>query len=210
MLIISKFLYYLQVECAPSWYSQCLSGGGSTPTTTTRASTTTTRASTTTGSSTTTRSTSAPTGITTTLPASAVSKLRIFLHICFSIILQGYVALPTASIISGSFDGRMVKYDRAGSSECTLSSKLIYLLLTVHKPQVESVKNKRKLEKRMPSSFSSPARPSPMLSLARIKLRVCPQNGCYVTLNNSITVGIHCRGPCTVTNVWWEDVCEGI
>ncbi|KAJ8519179.1 hypothetical protein ONZ45_g3833 [Pleurotus djamor] len=20
--------------------------------------------------------------------------------------------------------------------------------------------------------------------------------------------GIHCRGPCTVTNVWWEDVCE--
>jgi hypothetical protein len=21
--------------------------------------------------------------------------------------------------------------------------------------------------------------------------------------------GIHCRGTCTLTNVWWEDVCEG-
>jgi hypothetical protein len=21
--------------------------------------------------------------------------------------------------------------------------------------------------------------------------------------------GVHCRGPCTLKNVWWEDVCEG-
>lgn len=30
---------------------------------------------------------------------------------------------------------------------------------------------------------------------------------CSIVENKSI--GIHCRGPCTVTNVWWEDVCEG-
>jgi len=22
--------------------------------------------------------------------------------------------------------------------------------------------------------------------------------------------GVHCLGPCTIQNVWWEDVCEGI
>ena len=22
--------------------------------------------------------------------------------------------------------------------------------------------------------------------------------------------GIHCLGPCTIQNVWWEDVCEGL
>ncbi|KAL0948048.1 hypothetical protein HGRIS_010672 [Hohenbuehelia grisea] len=29
-----------------------------------------------------------------------------------------------------------------------------------------------------------------------------------VIIGKAQAEGIHCRGPCTVTNVWWEDVCE--
>ncbi|KAL0948046.1 hypothetical protein HGRIS_010671 [Hohenbuehelia grisea] len=63
--------------------------------------TSTTKASSTTKATTTAPATTAapPAGITTALPASA-----------------GYTALPTASVITGSFDGKMVKFDRAGSS----------------------------------------------------------------------------------------------
>lgn len=75
----SRFLhirnYTLASNMTSSFYSQCLSGSA---TTTTKASTTTKSTTTTTKSSTTTtRSTTAapaPTGITTTLPASAVSS----------------------------------------------------------------------------------------------------------------------------------------
>ncbi|KAF9448423.1 polysaccharide lyase family 3 protein [Macrolepiota fuliginosa MF-IS2] len=96
----------------------------------------------------------APTGITTTLPASA-----------------GYVALPTASVISGSFDGKMVKYDRAGSSgDC--------------QGQTETGEADAVFILQSGASISN------------------------VIIGANQAEGIHCRGPCTVTNVWWEDVCE--
>ncbi|KAF8658200.1 hypothetical protein AX16_002121 [Volvariella volvacea WC 439] len=124
------------------WYSQCLPGSG--PTTTT----TTTRPTTTTGGG------STPTGITTTLPASA-----------------GYVALPTASVISGSFDGRMVKYDRKGSSGAC-------------QEQTETGEADAVFILQAGASISN------------------------VIIGKDQAEGIHCRGPCTITNVWWEDVCE--
>ncbi|PFH53605.1 polysaccharide lyase family 3 protein [Amanita thiersii Skay4041] len=128
---------------------RCLPSSGSTttpaPTTTTRITTTTTR---------TTSTAPAPTGITTTLPASA-----------------GYVALPTASVISGSFDGRMVKYDRQGSSGAC-------------QEQSETGEEDAVFILQPGASISN------------------------VIIGKDQAEGIHCRGPCTVTNVWWEDVCE--
>ncbi|KIO25691.1 polysaccharide lyase family 3 protein, partial [Tulasnella calospora MUT 4182] len=93
-------------------------------------------------------------GVTTTLPASS-----------------GYVALPTASIITGTFDGGMYRYDRAGSDgECqgqteTGESEAVFIL----------------------------------------EAGATIQN---VIIGADQAEGIHCRGPCTVINVWWEDVCE--
>ncbi|CCA75760.1 probable pectate lyase [Serendipita indica DSM 11827] len=63
------------------------------------AATSTKTTSTTRGSTSTPTTPMTPTGITTKLPPSS-----------------GYVALPTTSVISGSFDGGMKRYDRAGSS----------------------------------------------------------------------------------------------
>ncbi|TFK38497.1 pectate lyase-domain-containing protein [Crucibulum laeve] len=140
------------------WYSQCIASSAS-PTTTTKSSTTTTKSSTTTTKSSTTTTkpatpTAAPSGITTVLPASA-----------------GYTALATASVISGSFDGKMVKYDRKGSSgEC--------------QGQTETGEEDAVFILQSGASISN------------------------VIIGKDQAEGIHCRGPCTVTNVWWEDVCE--
>ncbi|EKM76389.1 hypothetical protein AGABI1DRAFT_78861 [Agaricus bisporus var. burnettii JB137-S8] len=96
----------------------------------------------------------APAAFTTRLPASS-----------------GSVSLPTASVISGSFDGRMVKYDRRGSSGAcqeqdeTGEADAVFILQSG-------------------ASISN------------------------VIIGKDQAEGIHCRGPCTVTNVWWEDVCE--
>lgn len=84
---------------------------------------------------------------------------------------SGYVALPTATVISGSFDGKMYKYDRKGSSGAcqgqteTGEADAVFILE----------------------------------SGAKIS---------NVIIGKDQAEGIHCRGPCTVTNVWWEDVCE--
>ncbi|KIO25694.1 polysaccharide lyase family 3 protein, partial [Tulasnella calospora MUT 4182] len=91
---------------------------------------------------------------TTTLPASS-----------------GYVALPTASVITGTFDGGMYRYDRKGSDgECqgqteTGEAEAVFIL-----EAGATIKN--------------------------------------VIIGADQAEGIHCRGPCTVINVWWEDVCE--
>ncbi|KAI0785117.1 putative pectate lyase [Abortiporus biennis] len=139
------------------YYSQCVPSGAA-PTTTTKSSTTTTKSSTTTTKSSTTTTktttTSAPAGSATKLPASS-----------------GYVALPTASIITGSFDGKMFKYDRKGSSgEC--------------QEQTETGEDDAVFILESGASISN------------------------VIVGKDQAEGIHCRGPCTVTNVWWEDVCE--
>ncbi|KAJ8514342.1 hypothetical protein ONZ45_g8109 [Pleurotus djamor] len=95
-----------------------------------------------------------PTGITTVIPASA-----------------GYTALPTARVISGSYDGGMVKFDRKGSSgDCqeqkeTGEADAVFIL-----------------------------QPGATIS--------------NVIIGKAQAEGIHCRGPCTINNVWWEDVCE--
>ncbi|KAG8928663.1 hypothetical protein FRC01_005585 [Tulasnella sp. 417] len=123
-------------------------------TTTTKTSATTTKTSTTTTKATTTTGGSVPTGVTTTLPASS-----------------GYSALPTASVITGTFDGGMERYDRAGSSGAcqeqteTGEADAVFIL-------------------------------QPGATI---------QN---VVIGADQAEGIHCRGPCTVKNVWWADVCE--
>ncbi|GLB42895.1 putative pectate lyase [Lyophyllum shimeji] len=92
--------------------------------------------------------------LTTTLPASA-----------------GYTALPTARVITGSFDGKMVKYDRKGSSGAC-------------QEQTETGEADAVFILESGASISN------------------------VIIGKDQAEGIHCRGPCTVTNVWWEDVCE--
>ncbi|KAI0072039.1 pectate lyase [Panus rudis PR-1116 ss-1] len=84
---------------------------------------------------------------------------------------SGYVALPTASVITKSFDGKMFKYDRKGSSgEC--------------QGQDETGEEDAVFILESGASISN------------------------VIIGKDQAEGIHCRGPCTVNNVWWEDVCE--
>ncbi|RDB27812.1 putative pectate lyase E [Hypsizygus marmoreus] len=137
------------------WYSQCLPGTAAPTSTSTKTTYSTTKSSTSTTTTKAPTTTAAPpSGITTTLPASA-----------------GYTALPTASVISGSFDGKMLKYDRKGSSGAcqeqdeTGEADAVFIL-------------------EAGASISN------------------------VIIGKDQAEGIHCRGPCTVTNVWWEDVCE--
>ncbi|KAG8926554.1 hypothetical protein FRC01_008700 [Tulasnella sp. 417] len=153
------------------WYYQCLkpssgqttAGGGSSPTTTTKKTTTSTKTSTkstTTTKATTTTTTggggNVPTGLTTKLPASS-----------------GYVAFPTASVIKGTFDGGMKRYDRKGSSgECQGQNE------TGEEDAVFILESGATIQN--------------------------------VIIGADQAEGIHCRGPCTVKNVWWADVCEGI
>ncbi|PVF94940.1 putative pectate lyase [Serendipita vermifera] len=139
------------------WYSQCVpsdqapSSTKTTSTKTTSTKTTTTKT-TTTKTSTTGGTAPPPSGITTTLPQSA-----------------GYTSLPTARVISGSFNGGMVKYDRKGGACADQSEKdeaaAVFIL--------ESG-----------ASLSN------------------------VIIGKDQAEGVHCRGTCTLTNVWWEDVCE--
>ncbi|KAG8775308.1 hypothetical protein FRC15_000632 [Serendipita sp. 397] len=125
-----------------------------TTTTTKKTTTTTTKKATTTTKPTSTSPGTNPTGITTTLPASA-----------------GYVALPTASVISSSFDGGMKRYDRAGSSgKC--------------QGQTETGESEAVFILESGASISN------------------------VIIGKDQAEGIHCRGPCTLRNIWWEDVCE--
>ncbi|KAG9016587.1 hypothetical protein FRB90_002921 [Tulasnella sp. 427] len=162
-----------------AYYYQCLTpssgqttAGGSAATTTSKTSTTTKTSSTTTKTSTTSTKTSsstktttttktssttvgsAPTGITTTLPASS-----------------GYSALPTASVITGTFDGGMKRFDRAGSSGAC-------------QEQTETGEED---------------------AVFILESGATIQN---VIIGADQAEGIHCRGPCTVKNVWWADVCE--
>ncbi|KAG8828921.1 hypothetical protein FRC17_007329 [Serendipita sp. 399] len=142
------------------WYSQCLPGTATTTkaatkTTTVKTTTKTTSVKTTsTKKPTSTPSGSNPTGITTTLPASA-----------------GYVALPTASVISGSFDGGMKRFDRAGSSgKC--------------QGQTETGESEAVFILESGATISN------------------------VIIGKDQAEGIHCRGTCTLRNIWWADVCE--
>jgi len=84
---------------------------------------------------------------------------------------SGYSALPTASVITGSFDGKMKRYDRAGSSgDCqgqteTGEAEAVFILAAG-------------------ATISN------------------------VIIGKAQAEGIHCRGTCTIKNVWWADVCE--
>ncbi|EWC44467.1 hypothetical protein DRE_06735 [Drechslerella stenobrocha 248] len=133
------------------WYSQCLqgSGGGATTaatrTTTTR--TTTTRTTTTAGGG-----GGVNTGLTTVVPASS-----------------GSTTLPSARVISGTFDGGMIKYDRnpkvcQGQTETGEKDAMFILEAGA------TIRN--------------------------------------VIIGPNQAEGIHCRGTCTIENVWWLDVCE--
>ncbi|KAG8998925.1 hypothetical protein FRB90_012195 [Tulasnella sp. 427] len=122
---------------------------------TTTTKSTTKKTSTTTKTTTTTKTaTGVPSGVTTKLPASS-----------------GHVSLPTASVIKGTFDGGMKRFDRAGSSgDCqeqteTGEADAVFIL-----ESGATIQN--------------------------------------VIIGSAQAEGIHCRGPCTVKNVWWADVCE--
>ncbi|CAG8587662.1 14241_t:CDS:10 [Acaulospora colombiana] len=120
-------------------------------TTTTKTSTTSTKTSTT-STKTSTTSVASPTAVT------PVSK--------------GYTSLPTASVITGSFDGKMHPLtDQNLDGACaeqdeTGEDHAVFILASG-------------------ASISN------------------------VIIGADQAEGIHCRGPCTLTNVWWEDVCEG-
>ncbi|KAF7416156.1 hypothetical protein PC9H_002419 [Pleurotus ostreatus] len=139
-------------QCGGSgWTGAAAPSSTATTASSTRATTSTAKPSTTAAPS---NTPAPPAGITTTLPASA-----------------GYTALPTASIITGSFDGHMVKFDRKGSSgDC--------------EEQTETGEEDAVFILESGASISN------------------------VIIGKAQAEGIHCRGPCTVTNVWWEDVCE--
>ena len=81
------------------WYSQCVpgtGGGGGSPTTTAKTTARTTTTRTTTRAATTANGGNSGGSLTTVFPNSA-----------------GSTTLPTARVISGSFDGGMLKYDRS-------------------------------------------------------------------------------------------------
>ncbi|KIO32570.1 polysaccharide lyase family 3 protein [Tulasnella calospora MUT 4182] len=159
LVCVVQNAYYFQ--CLTPASGQTTTGGSAattTTTTTTKTSSTTTKTSTTTTTTTTKTTTttvgSVPTGLTTTLPSSS-----------------GYSALPTASVITGTFDGGMKRFDRAGSSGAcqgqteTGESDAVFIL-----ESGATIQN--------------------------------------VIIGADQAEGIHCRGPCTVKNVWWADVCE--
>ncbi|KAF5375895.1 hypothetical protein D9615_008207 [Tricholomella constricta] len=109
------------------------------------------------------------------VPAPAVTKAPTVVARALSTSLPasaGYSALPTARVITGSFDGKMVKYDRKGSGG-------------VCQGQTETGEASAVFILESGASISN------------------------VIIGKDQAEGIHCRGPCKVTNVWWEDVCEG-
>ncbi|KAK6538615.1 hypothetical protein TWF694_010193 [Orbilia ellipsospora] len=139
------------------YYSQCIASGSGVTTAKTTTKTSTTKTSTTKTTTTKTTTTAAgsgggATGLTTVVPASA-----------------GSTTLPSAKVISGTFDGGMVKYDR--------------------NPKVCEEQSETGEEDAM---FILEAG-------ATIK---------NVLIGPNQAEGIHCRGTCTIQNVWWLDVCE--
>ncbi|KAF2188870.1 polysaccharide lyase family 3 protein [Zopfia rhizophila CBS 207.26] len=82
---------------------------------------------------------------------------------------SGETALPTAKLISGSFDGGMVRYSR-NPDTCQEQNETDEAAAMFIVEDGGSVSN--------------------------------------VILSKAQAEGIHCRGACTLKNVWWEDVCE--
>lgn len=84
---------------------------------------------------------------------------------------SGYVALLTASIIAGTFDGGMKRYGREGGSGACQS-------------QDETGEED---------------------AVFILESGATVQN---VIIGADQAEGIHCRGPCTIKNVWRADVCD--
>lgn len=143
-------------------YSQCVQGSGSNPTTTTKTTTANTKTSTTKTSTTKTSTTKTSTTKTsktsgvvtppTGLPASA-----------------GATAYPTPRVVTGVFDGGMLKYNRN------------------------------------PSTCEGQTETDEAAAMFIIEAGGTVKNAIIGAEQGE---GIHCRGPCTIENVWWEKVCE--
>ncbi|KAH7074232.1 pectate lyase [Paraphoma chrysanthemicola] len=82
---------------------------------------------------------------------------------------SGSTALPTAKVISGTFDGKMVRYSR-NPDTCEGQTETDEAAAMFIAEDGAVIKN--------------------------------------VILSKAQAEGIHCRGACTLENVWWEDVCE--
>lgn len=178
---------------ANEWYSQCIEGSGATTTkagsTTTKSTTatSTTKASSTTSKATTTAGTTAapppppPAGGTPTGLTTVFPKP----------VASTSRSSPITVAAGGSYDGNMWRYDRNRE----------------HPP---------------PSLPPSPEQPETNAAAAK----VCAEQDetgeadtifileAGATLSNVFigpaqAEGVHCRGTCTLNNVWWEDVCEG-
>ncbi|CAG8681843.1 10610_t:CDS:2, partial [Acaulospora colombiana] len=106
--------------------------------------------------------------VTTTLPKSAVSPSPSKTESITDIMIKGYTALPTARVISGSFDGKMVKYDRKGSGGACAG-------------QDEKGEDAAVFILQAGATLSN------------------------VIIGKDQAEGVHCRGACTLNNVWWED-----
>ncbi|KAF3909537.1 Exoglucanase-6A [Arthrobotrys entomopaga] len=127
------------------YYSQCVPGSSGGTTKATTAKTTVTKTTAVAGGS-------GATGLTTVVPASA-----------------GSTTLPSAKVISGTFDGGMIKYDRnprVCQEQTETGEKDAMFILEAG----ATIKN--------------------------------------VLIGPNQAEGIHCRGTCTIQNVWWLDVCE--
>ncbi|EPS42444.1 hypothetical protein H072_3625 [Dactylellina haptotyla CBS 200.50] len=151
------------------WYSQCLEGSaGTTATTTTKTTTTKTSSTKTTTTKTTTAKTSSTktTKFSTTKTSKTSSSLLPPTNLPAS---AGSTAFPSPIIVTGVFDGGMMKYDRN------------------------------------PSSCEGQTETDEAAAMFIIEAGGVVKN---VIIGPNQGEGIHCRGPCTIQNVWWEDVCE--
>ncbi|KAF3910850.1 hypothetical protein ABW20_dc0105713 [Dactylellina cionopaga] len=163
-------------QSSNEFYSQCVQSAAATTATTTKSSTTkSSTTKTTTTKSVTTKSTTLATTKTSSTKTSAskttkTSKTSASLTPPTNLPASaGSTAVPSPIIVTGVFDGGMLKYDRnpntcQGQTETDEAAAMFII------EAGGTVKN----------------------------AIIGPNQG----------EGIHCRGPCTIQNVWWEDVCE--
>ncbi|KAG4433405.1 hypothetical protein IFR05_011117 [Cadophora sp. M221] len=144
------------------WYSQCVPGAAAT----TKTTSTTTKPATTIKTSTTSKATTTtqapggggggivtPTKVTTTFPSAT-----------------GETMLPSATVISGVFDGKMARWHRTSADVCQGQTE------TGEKDTIFILEDGATLAN--------------------------------VIIGKNQAEGVHCRGTCTLINVWHEEVCE--
>lgn len=109
----------------------------------------------------------------------------------------GETALPTAKVISGTFDGKMVRYSR-NRTYLPFIKNNIHLHLYTHT-------QKKILNNPTADTCAEQTETDEAAAMFIAEDGAVIKN---VILSKAQAEGIHCRGACTLENVWWEDVCE--